>query len=235
MTTHEPILARLAALKNMTVNELKAEWQALFDAPAPNNSRTFLESRLAYRIQELTYGGLKPETIRRLEKLGETLTRKVETDMGRFAQGLEQRLVGLTDQEYLWELVPGAWNVYLDDDLAVIRPLLMAVCALGVSVAIDDFGTGFSSLSVLRHLPAQRLKIDRSFINELEDDDSIARMVISLGQSLGMRITAEGVETEAQRQALCALGCEEGQGWLFARALNEAELLAWLAERRQGR
>ena len=121
------------------------------------------------------------------------------------------------------------------DDLAVIRPLLMAVCALGVSVAIDDFGTGFSSLSVLRHLPAQRLKIDRSFINELEDDDSIARMVISLGQSLGMRITAEGVETEAQRQALCALGCEEGQGWLFARALNEAELLAWLAERRQGR
>uniref|UniRef100_UPI001CC05234 DUF2924 domain-containing protein n=1 Tax=Tateyamaria pelophila TaxID=328415 RepID=UPI001CC05234 len=53
MTTHEPILARLAALKAMTVTDLKAEWQALFDAPAPNNSRSFLESRLAYRIQEL--------------------------------------------------------------------------------------------------------------------------------------------------------------------------------------
>lgn len=118
------------------------------------------------------------------------------------------------------------------DDLAVIRPLLDAVRALGVSVAIDDFGTGFSSLSVLRHLPAQRLKIDRSFINELDHDDSIARMVISLGHSLGMRITAEGVETESQRQALCELGCEEGQGWLFARPLDEAALLAWLAERR---
>ena len=118
------------------------------------------------------------------------------------------------------------------DDLAVLRPLLDAVRAMGVSVAIDDFGTGFSSLSVLRHLPAQRLKIDRSFINELDHDDSIARMVISLGHSLGMRITAEGVETESQRQALCELGCEEGQGWLFARPLDEAALLAWLAERR---
>ena len=55
MTTQDPILARLTALKSMSVNDLKAEWQALFNAPAPNNSRTFLESRLAYRIQELTY------------------------------------------------------------------------------------------------------------------------------------------------------------------------------------
>lgn len=114
------------------------------------------------------------------------------------------------------------------DDLDVIRPLLNDVRAMGVSVSIDDFGTGFSSLSVLRHLPAQRLKIDRSFINELDRDDSIARMVISLGKSLGMRITAEGVETEAQRQALCKLGCEEGQGWLFAKPMDEPALLSWL-------
>ena len=82
MTTHEPILARLAALKNMTVNELKAEWQALFDAPAPNNSRTFLESRLAYRIQELTYGGPDKQTRRLLDLLADevegTLTRKAQ-------------------------------------------------------------------------------------------------------------------------------------------------------------
>ncbi len=80
MTTHEPILTRLAALKNKTVNELKAEWQALFDAPAPNNSRTFLESRLAYRIQELTYGGPDKQTRRLLDLLADevegTLTRK---------------------------------------------------------------------------------------------------------------------------------------------------------------
>jgi hypothetical protein len=80
MTTHEPILTRLAALKAMSVNELKTEWQAMFDAPAPNNSRTFLESRLAYRIQELTYGGPDKQTRRLLDLLADevegTLTRK---------------------------------------------------------------------------------------------------------------------------------------------------------------
>ena len=82
MTTHEPILARLAALKSMSVNDLKAEWQALFNAPAPNNSRTFLESRLAYRIQELTYGGPDKQTRRLLDLLADevegTLTRKAQ-------------------------------------------------------------------------------------------------------------------------------------------------------------
>jgi hypothetical protein len=82
MTPHEPILARLAALKAMSVNDLKAEWQALFDAPAPNNSRGFLEGRLAYRIQELTYGGPDKQTRRLLDLLADevegTLTRKAQ-------------------------------------------------------------------------------------------------------------------------------------------------------------
>jgi hypothetical protein len=80
MTPHEPILARLAALKAMSVNDLRAEWQVLFDTPAPNNSRTFLEGRLAYRIQELTYGGPDRETRRMLDLLADevegALTRK---------------------------------------------------------------------------------------------------------------------------------------------------------------
>ena len=80
MTPHEPILARLAALKTMSVNDLKAEWQSLFGASAPNNSRGFLEGRLAYRIQELTYGGPDRETRRMLDLLADevegTLTRK---------------------------------------------------------------------------------------------------------------------------------------------------------------
>ncbi len=80
MTTHEPVLARLAALNTMSVKELKTEWQALFDAPAPNNSRIFLEGRLAYRIQELTYGGPDRETHRILDLLADevdgTLTTK---------------------------------------------------------------------------------------------------------------------------------------------------------------
>ena len=82
MTTHEPILTRLAALKAMSVNELKTEWQALFDAPAPNNSRTFLESRSAYRIQELIYGGPDKQTRRLLDLLADevegTLKRKAQ-------------------------------------------------------------------------------------------------------------------------------------------------------------
>ena len=82
MTPHEPILARLAALKAMSVNDLKSEWQALFGASAPNNSRGFLEGRLAYRIQELTYGGPDRQTRRLLDLLADevegTLTRKAQ-------------------------------------------------------------------------------------------------------------------------------------------------------------
>jgi hypothetical protein len=82
MTTHEPILGRLSALKAMSVKDLKAEWQVLFNAPAPNNSRGFLEGRLAYRIQELTYGGPDKQTRRMLDLLADevdgTLTRKAQ-------------------------------------------------------------------------------------------------------------------------------------------------------------
>ena len=73
MTTHDPIPARLAALKTAPTADLKQQWRDLFDAEPPPFNRRYLESRLAYRIQELAYGGLKPETIRRLERLGEEL------------------------------------------------------------------------------------------------------------------------------------------------------------------
>ena len=73
MTTHDPIPARLAALKRATTPDLKAQWRDLFDSEPPPFNRRYLESRLAYRIQELAYGGLKPETVRRLERLGEEL------------------------------------------------------------------------------------------------------------------------------------------------------------------
>ena len=73
MTTHDPIPLRLAALKAATTPDLKAQWRDLFDSEPPPFNRRYLESRLAYRIQELAYGGLKPETIRRLERLGEEL------------------------------------------------------------------------------------------------------------------------------------------------------------------
>ncbi len=73
MNTHDPITARLAALKAMKTPELKAQWREMFDSDPPPFNRRYLESRLAYRIQELAYGGLKPETVKRLERLGEEL------------------------------------------------------------------------------------------------------------------------------------------------------------------
>jgi EAL domain-containing protein (putative c-di-GMP-specific phosphodiesterase class I) len=114
----------------------------------------------------------------------------------------------------------------LDD----IQQALNRVRALGCKVAIDDFGTGFSSLSILHTLPATRLKIDRTFVDAMEQDDSIAKMIVNLGQTLGMEITAEGIETQAQYQQLKAFNCEEGQGWLFAKAMELDELVAFLAK-----
>lgn len=105
----------------------------------------------------------------------------------------------------------------------------------GIAMAIDDFGTGFSSLSYLDSLPAACLKIDRSFVMALDSDKPgarIAEMVIELGRHLGMRVLAEGVETAAQAQQLHSLGCEEAQGWLYAKAMPLEDLLVWLRERR---
>lgn len=93
--------------------------------------------------------------------------------------------------------------------------------AAGVHIALDDFGTGYSSLSALQRLPVDTLKIDRSFVTELgqrESAEAVARTVVALGRALGKRVTAEGVETAAQARHLIALGCDELQGWRYARA-----------------
>jgi EAL domain-containing protein (putative c-di-GMP-specific phosphodiesterase class I) len=95
------------------------------------------------------------------------------------------------------------------------------VKALGVRLAIDDFGTGYSSLSYLHRFPIDILKIDRSFVSHLTNSDNgpeLARAVITLGETLGLETVAEGIELEPQVEALRALGCVAGQGFLFARA-----------------
>jgi diguanylate cyclase (GGDEF)-like protein len=100
---------------------------------------------------------------------------------------------------------------------------------LGVSIALDDFGTGFSSLSLLNDFPVDIVKIDRSFITNLAADTSsyaIVSAVIGLSHALGMTVTAEGVETVEQYDELAALGCDECQGYHFARPTAAAELIA---------
>ena len=110
---------------------------------------------------------------------------------------------------------------------------------LGVRFAIDDFGTGYSSLSYLKIFPVDRLKIDRSFVRNLETspgDAAIVRAITNLGHDLGLNVTAEGVETAAQLETIRALGCDEVQGFLFARPMPDDQLRvfvrSWPAEGR---
>lgn len=98
--------------------------------------------------------------------------------------------------------------------------------ALGTRIALDDFGTGYASLSYLRAFPFDRIKIDRSFVSEMEthpQSAAIVRAIIGLGTSLGIAITAEGIETQAQAAHLCAAGCGEVQGFLFGRPMPAAQ------------
>jgi EAL domain-containing protein (putative c-di-GMP-specific phosphodiesterase class I) len=96
---------------------------------------------------------------------------------------------------------------------------------------MDDFGTGYSSLSYLRSFPFDKIKIDQSFVRDLganRDAQAIVRAIISLGIGLGVTITAEGVETEAELNCLRAEGCHEAQGFLFSRARPNVEIVALL-------
>ena len=109
--------------------------------------------------------------------------------------------------------------------------------AAGVHVSIDDFGTGYSSLAYLRSLPASEIKIDRSFVLDLErsgDARAVVDAVIKLAHALGKRVVAEGVETVRQRRILTEMGCDELQGYLFAHPMSAEDLLQWALDARHG-
>jgi diguanylate cyclase (GGDEF)-like protein/PAS domain S-box-containing protein len=115
-------------------------------------------------------------------------------------------------------------SVLMDGEAVVFT--MRQLADLGVKLAIDDFGTGYSSLSYLHTLPIDALKIDRSFVSRMASDDqglSIVRSIISLGKALNKTLVAEGIEDEQQFAQLVALGCEEGQGFLFSPAVEVVE------------
>ena len=102
---------------------------------------------------------------------------------------------------------------------------------MGTKLVIDDFGTGYSSLSYLKQFPVDKLKIDRSFINELvndENDAAIARAIINLGHSLNLEVLAEGVETELQKDFIINHGCDYAQGYYFSRPHKPIDLANFL-------
>ncbi|MFZ1412970.1 MAG: EAL domain-containing protein [Defluviicoccus sp.] len=108
--------------------------------------------------------------------------------------------------------------------------VLKRIEALGVQLAVDDFGTGYSSLSYLKQFPVQKLKVDQSFVREIEgsaSDKMIVRTIVTLASGLGLRTIAEGIEKPAQSRILSDLGCEEGQGYLFARPMPAADFRTW--------
>jgi diguanylate cyclase (GGDEF)-like protein/PAS domain S-box-containing protein len=118
---------------------------------------------------------------------------------------------------------------------AQVLATLHALRALGVRISMDDFGTGYSSLSYLRSFPFDKIKIDQAFVRDLganREAQAIIRSIVSLGKGLGVTITAEGVETEAELSCLRAEGCDEGQGFLFSKARPNAEIISLLAAQR---
>jgi len=142
-----------------------------------------------------------------------------------------------------YDLTPGDIELEITESTAMQNPeitlsILDQLAAMGIMLAIDDFGTGYSSLAYLKHLPIKRLKLDRSFVTDIEtdpNDAAICTATIALGHSLGLELVAEGVETEAQRDFLVHLGCDVLQGYLYSKPMPYEETLAYVKAHRTAR
>jgi EAL domain-containing protein (putative c-di-GMP-specific phosphodiesterase class I) len=141
---------------------------------------------------------------------------------------------GLPPEVLMLEITEG---VILNERSVAIETM-NAVRGLGVGLSLDDFGTGYSSLSRLTQLPIRELKIDRSFMHDIENNPgarAIVTTVVRVGQSLELAVVAEGVETSGQRNLLADLGCDVVQGFLYAPALSPAAFGHWLLDHSAGR
>jgi EAL domain-containing protein (putative c-di-GMP-specific phosphodiesterase class I) len=135
-----------------------------------------------------------------------------------------------------YDLSPRDLELEITESTAMQNPeitlsILNQLSEMGIALAIDDFGTGYSSLSYLKHLPIQRLKLDQSFVKDIESDTSdaaICSATIALGHNLGLELVAEGVETQAQRDFLARLGCDVLQGYLYSKPLPASEIIDFL-------
>jgi len=150
--------------------------------------------------------------------------------LGTFAEYVSGKLreIGVCPERLCIEVTE---RVFLGRGAHGVGAALQELHEMGIEIALDDFGTGFASLSHLKKLPIDRLKVDRSFVRDMEtnpDHMAIVRTIAHLGQSLGMKVTVEGVETRSQLTLLRALGCDTMQGYLFARPMEGSQVGAFL-------
>ena len=146
---------------------------------------------------------------------------------------LTDRVRGLLDRHRVsaaWLCLEITESAIMDDPARALQTL-QKLHELGVRLSIDDFGTGYSSLAYLKRLPVDELKIDRSFVTNMErdlDDARIVQSTIGLAHNLGLTVVAEGVETDKAWALLARLGCDEGQGYGIGRPMPSAEFLGWV-------
>jgi diguanylate cyclase (GGDEF)-like protein len=134
------------------------------------------------------------------------------------------------------KLTPGSFCLEITESAIMDDPVraqhtLERLSAMGLDLSIDDFGTGYSSLAYLKRLPVDELKIDKSFVLNMEKDEGdtkIVRSTIDLGHNMGLRVVAEGIESEAVWRLLAELGCDQGQGYFMSRPIPADQMIAWL-------
>ena len=168
-----------------------------------------------------------------LDAAGFTLPLSVNVSPVQFRQpdfvarvGAILKETGAPPGQLIFEVTEGLLVDRLDQTIARMH----ALASLGIRISIDDFGTGYSSLAYLRKLPAEELKIDRSFVTDVEhsaDARSVVDAVVQLAHALGLKVVAEGIENERQRRILSEAGCDELQGFLFAKPMTARALLLW--------
>lgn len=165
-------------------------------------------------------------------KVGRVAFNVMEADFT--AQGFAGRLEdsmkrwGALPEDICVEVTEG---MFLGTESASIIKEIAALADMGVEVAFDDFGTGFASLAHLR-LPTSRIKIDRSFVSNLTTnlvDREIVTAVVNMGRAIGKAVTAEGIETPAQRDALLAIGCDSHQGFLYSKGIEAHEIQGFVS------
>jgi len=135
-------------------------------------------------------------------------------------------------------LPPALLELELTESVSMADPgrsmvVMHKLKSLGVALSIDDFGTGYSSFSYLRRLPIDKLKIDKSFVQDVAhsaDSRTIVQAIAAMAHRLNLQVIAEGVETQAQANALREAGCDQGQGFLYARPLDADDAARFIAE-----